>query len=159
MRTKVKEGMTLDKKREVQEKRRLTILEALVKETPFTLPAILIDAELGKLMMQFKMDLERMGVAPADYFAKLGKSEEELAKDMRPDAEKRARIQLIINEIALAEKIVPTKEEVEKEVEHIFEGHEPHDGHDEADERERATIYIMTVLTNEKVLKFLEELV
>ncbi len=156
MRTKVKEGMSLDKKREAQEKRRLAILEALVEKTPFPVPAIVIDAELGKLMMQFKMDLERMGVKPADYFAKLGKSEDDLAKDMRPDAEKRARIQLILNEVALTEQIFPSKAEIEKEVEHIFENHEPHDGHSEADERERATIYITTVLTNEKVLRFLE---
>lgn len=162
MRTKVKEGMMLDKKREVQEKRRLAILEALVEQTPFPLPAIVIDAELGKLMMQFKMDLERMGIAPADYFKRLGKNETELAADMRPDAEKRARIQLILNEIALAEQIFPTKEEIKKEVDHIFENH-PSTGsgqvhpHDEASERERATIYITTVLTNEKVLRFLEE--
>lgn len=157
MRTKVKEGMSLDKKREAQEKRRLAILEALVEKTPFPVPAIIIDAELGKLMMQFKMDLERMGVKPADYFAKLGKTEDQLAADMRPDAEKRARIQLILNEVALTEQIFPSKAEIEKEVEHIFENHEPHDGHSEADERERATIYITTVLTNEKVLRFLEE--
>ncbi len=157
MRAKIKEGMTLDKKREAQEKRRLAILEALVEKTPFHVPAIIVDAELGKLMMQFKMDLERMGIKPADYFAKLEKTEEQLAADMRPDAEKRTRIQLILNEIALAEHIFPSKEEVEKEVEHIFEGHEPHDGHNEADERERATIYITTVLTNEKVLRFLED--
>ncbi len=157
MRTKVKEGMSLDKKREAQEKRRLAILEALVANTPFPVPAIIIDAELGKLMMQFKMDLERMGVKPAEYFAKLGKTEDQLAADMRPDAEKRARIQLILNEVALSEQIFPSKEEIGKEVEHIFENHEPHDGHSEADERERATIYITTVLTNEKVLRFLEE--
>lgn len=156
MRAKVKEGMSLDKKREAQEKRRLAILEALVEKTPFPVPAIIIDAELGKLMMQFKMDLERMGVKPAEYFAKLGKTEDQLAADMRPDAEKRARIQLILNEVALTEQIFPSKAEIEKEVEHIFENHEPHDGHNEADERERATIYITTVLTNEKVLRFLE---
>ncbi len=157
MRTKIKEGMSLDKKREAQEKRRLAVLEALVEKTPFPLPAIVVDAELGKLMMQFKMDLERMGVTPADYFKRLGKNEEELAKDMRPDAEKRARIQLILNEVALSEQIFPSKEEIEKEVERIFENHEPHDGHNEVDERERATIYITTVLTNEKVLRFLED--
>lgn len=157
MRIKVKEGMSLDKKREAQEKRRLAILEALVEKTPFPVPAIVIDAELGKLMMQFKMDLERMGVKPADYFTRLGKDEATLAADMRPDAEKRARIQLILNEIALTEQIFPSKAEIEKEVEHIFENHEPHDGHSEAEERERATIYITTVLTNEKVLRFLEE--
>ena len=76
---------------------------------------------------------------------------------MRPDAEKRARIQLILNEVALSEQIFPSKEEIEKEVERIFENHEPHDGHNEVDERERATIYITTVLTNEKVLRFLED--
>jgi FKBP-type peptidyl-prolyl cis-trans isomerase (trigger factor) len=77
--------------------------------------------------------------------------------EWRPDGEKRAKIQLILNEIALAEKLLPEADEVKKEVEHVLAHHsEEKGGEPSATERESATIYVMTIMTNEKVLKFLE---
>lgn len=158
MRAKIKDGMLVDKRREQVEKKRLAILEAIVVATPFALPELVIEAETEKLMARFMMDLERMGITSKDYFERTGKDEKTFRDEVRPDAEKRARIQLIINEIALTEKLTPTKDEIEKEVDRVLAGHEPHEGHDEKKERESATVYVATILTNEKVLKFLEEL-
>ena len=64
--------------------------------------------------------------------------------------EKKAKLQLILNEIAKIEKIAPDIKEIEAEVNHIVEHYTDAD-------RERATIYAETVLTNEKVYGFLEE--
>lgn len=158
MRAKIKEGMLVDKRREQVEKKRLSILEAIVAATPFALPELVIEAETEKLMARFMMDLERMGITSKDYFERTGKDEKSFRDEVRPDAEKRARIQLIINEIALTEKLTPTKDEIEKEVDRVLADHQPHEGHDEKKERESATVYVATILTNEKVLKFLEEI-
>ena len=54
-----------------------------------------------------------------------------------------------LNEIAKAEKIAPTKEDIEAEISHIVEHYQDAD-------RERAAVYAETVLTNEKVFEFLE---
>lgn len=158
MRAKIKEGMLVDKRREQVEQKRLAILDAIVAATPFALPDLIIEAETEKLMARFMMDLERMGITSKDYFERTGKDEKAFRNEVRPDAEKRARIQLIINEIALAEKLTPTKEEIQKEVNRVLADHKPHEGHDEKKERESATVYVATILTNEKVLKFLEEI-
>ncbi len=157
MRAKIREGMALDKKRMQREERRMAIIEALLKDTTVTIPDILIESELNKIMMQFANDLSRMGLDPKTYFEKVGKDEATMMKEFRPDAEKRAKVQLLLNEIALREKLLPSPEEVSKEVDHVLEHHAPHDGHDDARERESATIYVTTVMTNEKVLTFLEE--
>ncbi len=156
MRTKVKEGMTLDKKRMQREERRMAVIEALIKDTKIALPEILIEAELNKIMGQFEHDLSRMGLTPKEYLARINKDEAAMRADFRGDAEKRAKIQLILSEIAIKEKLVPTKEEIAHEVDHLLAHHPPHDGHDEATERESAALYVTTILTNEKVLSFLE---
>jgi FKBP-type peptidyl-prolyl cis-trans isomerase (trigger factor) len=98
-----------------------------------------------------------MGIEPKDYRERVGKDEAALRAEFRGDAEKRAKIQLILNEIGVAEKLTPSPEEVEKEVNHLLAHHPPHEGHDETRERESALIYVTTVLTNEKVLAFLEQ--
>lgn len=156
MRTRIREGMLLDKKRTRREERRMAIIDALLADTGITMPEIVIEAETDKLMAQFANDLSRMGLSPTDYFAKVGKDETTMRAELRPDAEKRAKIQLLLNEIAVAEKLTPSTEEVQKEVDHLLSHHEPHEGHDEERERESARIYVTTILTNEKVLAFLE---
>jgi len=80
-----------------------------------------------------------------------------LRREFRPDAEKRAKSQLVLNQIAVAENIKPEEKEVAHEVDHLLSHHAPHAGHDDVRERESATIYVTTVLTNQKVLEFLEK--
>ena len=84
-----------------------------------------------------------------DYLVHLKKTEEDMKKEWTKDAEARAKTQLIINKIADEEKINPEKADLEKEIDHIME-HYP-----DAD-RNRTIGYVEMVMTNEKVLEFLE---
>jgi trigger factor len=90
-----------------------------------------------------------MGVKMDDYLKHSKKTIEEIRKDCEPHAEKKAKLQLILNAIAGAEKIKPDQKEIDEEVNHIVEHYKDAD-------RERAAIYAETVLTNEKVFEMLE---
>jgi FKBP-type peptidyl-prolyl cis-trans isomerase (trigger factor) len=72
-----------------------------------------------------------------------------LKNTWKNDALKRTLSQLILAEIALSEKIAPTDEEIETELVRLLATVQ------DADE-ERARAYLHQVLTNEKVLAFLE---
>lgn len=147
---KVREGLLEDKKRAQKEKARLALIDVLVEKTGLQLPEVIIEAETQKLLGEFKQDIGRLGMSLPEYLKTIGKTEDELKEKMRPDAEKRAKIQLIINEIALKEKLVPTQEEIDHEVEHLMQHYKDAD-------KETASIYVTTLLTNQKVLHFLEE--
>ncbi len=134
----------------VKEKARIRISDALADATTVELPDIMVESELDRTQAQFTADVERMGVKLDDYLKHAKKTLEEIRKEWRPHAEKKAKLQLILNEIAKKEKISPTKKEIEEEVSHIVEHYK------EAD-RERAAVYAETVLTNEKVFEFLEQ--
>ena len=139
-----------NKKDEAKEKMRLRIADALVGGSTIELPEIMLKTELDRTQSQFEADIERMGVKMDDYLKHAKKSLEEIRKEWTPHAEKKAKLQLILNEIAKTEKIEPSKEEVEEEVSHIVEHYKDAD-------RERASTYAETVLTNEKVFQFLEK--
>ena len=79
----------------------------------------------------------------------LKKTREDLRKDFRKDAENKAKLALILNEVAKAENIIPDTEQVEKEVKEIL------DRYKEADP-ERARVHAENILTNEKIFQFLE---
>ncbi len=143
--------MLADGKRdEIREKTRIRIADALAESTKVELPEILIESELERTESQFRADIEKMGVTLEDYLKHAKKTVEDIRKEWRPYAEKKAKLQLIINDIARAEKITPDVAEIEEEVDHIVEHYKDAD-------RERAAVYAETVLTNEKVFQFLEK--
>jgi FKBP-type peptidyl-prolyl cis-trans isomerase (trigger factor) len=145
----LKDNMTKEKGQQAKEKRRMEIIKEINNETKTELPDILIESELERMVAQFKHDVSGMGIKFEDYLKHLKKTEEDMRKEWRKDAESRAKTQLILNKIADMEKLVPEKEKLEKEIEHIME-HYP-----DAD-KNRTTAYVDMVMTNEKVLEFLE---
>jgi FKBP-type peptidyl-prolyl cis-trans isomerase (trigger factor) len=150
LKEKIKISLAEDKVSQAKEKKRIAISDKLLEDTKIDLPDILVESELRRIEAQFSDDIERMGVKLEDYLKHAKKTMEEIRTDWRPSAEKKAKLQLILNEIAKLEKISPDVAEIEAEVNHIVEHYKDAD-------RERATVYAETVLTNEKVYAFLEE--
>ncbi len=146
---KLSEMLLEDKRQAAKEKQRLAIAEALTGSVKNELPDLMIESELARTESQFKDDIERMGIKLDDYLKHLKKSLEDIRQEWRPQAEKKAKLQLILDEIAKAEKIKADPKAVEAEVEHIVSHYADAD-------RERAAIYAETVLTNEKVFEWLE---
>ena len=119
LKTKLRAQLEGDRTREAKEKRRLVIIEELIKQTPFELPAILIDSEADRLMDELKSSLERFGLKFEDYLNHLKKTEADLRLHNRPEAEKRVRIHLLLGAIIKAEALTVDQKEQEKLVQHL----------------------------------------
>jgi trigger factor len=144
-------AMIAEQKRdEAREKLRIQIADAIVVDSKIDLPEVMITSELERTQAQFSADLERMGVKLDDYLKHAKKTLEDIRKEWRPHAEKKAKLQLILNEIAKKENVRPDQKEIDQEVKHIVEHYKDAD-------RERAGVYAETVLTNERVFRFLED--
>ncbi len=148
---KLKINIKLEKENQTKEKTRLKIVEKIVEDSKIDLPEILINVELDKIIYRMESDITQMGLKFEDYLKHLNKTIEDLKKEFRGDAEKKAKLALILNEIAKVEKIVADEEQVEKEVSLILEHYKDADP-------ERARIHAENVLTNEKIFQFLESL-
>ncbi len=146
---KIKEMLVDDKKSQAKEKRRIELSDKIADATTIEIPEILVLSELRRIEAQFSDDIARMGIPLEDYLVHAKKSIEDLKNEWRPQAEKKAKLQMIINKIANAEKIKPDQTAVEQEVKHIIEHYKDADA-------ERAAIYAETVLTNDAVYVFLE---
>ncbi len=147
---KLKENIKQEKLNKAQEAKRVKIMDAILKETKIELPEIIIKDETERLFAQTKADITRMGLKFDKYLEHLKKTEDDLRKELQPDAEKRAQIQFILDKIIKEEKIVANKEELEKNVEQILKQHS------EAKE-ENVRPYIEMVLSNQEVFKLLEK--
>jgi FKBP-type peptidyl-prolyl cis-trans isomerase (trigger factor) len=147
--TKARENMLKEKEHRNLEKKRGAMLEALVAETSIKLPHVIIDSEIDRMFTQFESDISGMGLKVEDYLKHIQKTPEDLRKDWLPDAEKRAKLNLILAEIAKAEKIMADKEAVEVEVKNLKERFKDVDPL-------RVQAYVEHTLTIENVIKFLE---
>ena len=146
---KIKEGLQKEKEFKAKDKKRMSIIEKILEETKASLPKILVEGELRKMQAQFEDDIARAGLKIDDYLKHIKKSKEDLAKEWTPDAEKRAKVQLIITKIALDEKIEADPELVKREVENLLKTYK-----DATEDRTKA--YVEMMLTNEKVFEWLE---
>lgn len=160
LKTKVKENIEAEKKYREVEKKRAEIMEALIKNTKIDLPDILIESETEKSLAQMKDDVAKMGGNWEEYLSRakktdsspesLAKAENDIKKDFKESSEKKAKIQLIFNKIAEAEKLQPNKEILENEVKEIM-------AHYPSTSETNARIYVATILLNQEVLKLLEQ--
>ena len=147
--TKLKENIKLEKENAHKEKTRLKIMEKIIEGSEIDLPEILIEVELDKILFRMESDVAQMGIKFEDYLKQLNKTRENLKSEFSGDAEKKAKLGLILNEIAKLEKIVADEEQIAKEVTHILEHYKDADP-------ERAKLQASNVLTNEKIFQFLE---
>lgn len=150
-RAKVKEGLTSHKAERNREKRRAELLDKLTEKAKGDIPEVLILSELSRMEAELRSQIERMGGTWDAYQKEIKKDAAALHKDWHKDAERRARLQLVLVEIARTEKLNAAPEEVAKEVKHLLEHYK------DADPR-NAQSYVETLLTNQKVLEFLEGL-
>ncbi len=146
---KLKDNLKLEKENLQKEKTRLKIIEKIIDEAKVEVPEILVKSEIDKILYRMESDITQMGLKFEDYLKHLNKTADDLRKEMRPDAEKKAKLELIIKKISEVEKLIADEEQVEKEVAHLLEHYKDADP-------ERARIHAENVLTNEKVFTFLE---
>jgi len=146
---KIRSNMKIEKETEQKDKLRLSIVEELVSKTEGDIPEILIQSETDKMIYRLEADITNMGFKFEDYLAQIGKKEEELRNEWRADAEKRAKLQVIIHNISEKESLKPSEEDIEVEVQKILTMYK------DADPL-RARAYVENMLENEKVFTFLE---
>lgn len=149
LKQKIKQNLKEEKKHQQKNKKRTAILEKIIKDSEIELPEILVRGELEKMLAQFKEEIEVAGMSFKDYLEKTKADEEKIRRDWRPQAEKRAQSQLVLNKIAAVEKITADPRILEQEVEKVIKEYPGAD-------RNRAEIFVETILINTAVLEFLE---
>jgi len=140
-----------EKERHEKEKRRAAILDELVQGAKISYPSMLREYELDDMEARIKEDLSRIGRSFDEYLAETKKTREELRADWKDAADKRAKIRLILSEIARKENLDADAKELEHELEHAKQ-------HYKNANPETLRANLAHVMRNESVLKFLESI-
>ncbi|MBA2680136.1 MAG: trigger factor [Ktedonobacteraceae bacterium] len=101
------------KKRSLEEELRQKALDAVIEQSEFVIHPLLIDEEVAEMEHQFGHMLEQQHLNMNQYLSMMKKSQAEYREELRPDAEKRIKQQLVLQEIAVQENISVDPEEIQ----------------------------------------------
>jgi len=145
----LKETIQKDKESKELNKRRAQFVDDIVDKTKMSLPTVLVSHELDRLQAQFEGDLKQVGSNLNTYLKSVDKTPEAFLEELKPQAQKQARLQLILNKIAEAEELAPEDKAVEHELEHLLKHHKDAN-------KDSARAYVTMQMRNQMVFNFLE---
>src|SRR3989338_7731188 len=138
-----------EKEMQAAEKRRAAILDDLVKGSTISYPVALREYGLDDMEGRIKDDITRAGMTWEGYLAETKKTREQIRADWHDAADKRAKVRLILTEIARKESIEPDEKLLDKEVEHAKK-------HYPAADPIALRAHIAHAMRNDATLRFLE---
>ena len=152
----------LQEMNQAREEQRLerVIMDELIKKSAFgDIPELLIQAELQRIVWRMKSQVEREGGTWEDYLTHLKKTEVEMTRDVLPEAYTRVKAELLVRNVAEAEDITVTPEEMEIE-RNIILSHYPTDKDAEVREEIKSAEYdshIKHIILTRKVFELLKK--
>jgi trigger factor len=127
IRDDIHQGKTNDARNEVVN----AIVEKIGETTEIDIPEIMVEEEVEHQLGHRKEDLQRQGINWDQMLAMSNMTEDDVKNDTRPDAARRLRNTMILQEIARLENIEVTDEDLDAEIDRVAG---PDLNPDEADE-------------------------
>jgi FKBP-type peptidyl-prolyl cis-trans isomerase (trigger factor) len=127
------------------------ISNALIENIKFTVPKIIIDVEVDRLLSQTLDEIKRLGLTLDQYLSSTGKTIDSLRSEYTQKAEKDIKLEFILQKIAQEEKIKVEEKEIEEAINQA------------KDEKERKNLeenkYLLaSIIRQQKTLDFIKSL-
>ncbi|MBQ6795867.1 MAG: trigger factor [Clostridia bacterium] len=100
-----------------------TVLEKAAELMEVELPAVMVENQIDSYINDMRYRIESQGLSFDQYMQFTGMSESVLRDQMRPQAEKGAKVALLIENVAKAEGIEATEDDINEEIKKLAEGY------------------------------------
>jgi trigger factor len=104
--------------REKQENQ-TNVIEKVVVDAEVDIPEVMINAQIEQERQEFEHQLSSQGLNLEQYYTFTATTEEDLNKQIQPNAEKSVKANLVLNAISKTEAVEATEEEVQVKLEEI----------------------------------------
>ncbi len=110
---------------ETRERERVAeeVLTAMTDQAKIAYPPTVLERQLGSMIENYGKAVARQGFTLSRYLEVVGKSEEELRGELRPQAEERLKKTLVFSKFTEEEGIAVEEEEVDQEVDEIADSY------------------------------------
>lgn len=154
----IKKNILTEKEKKEEMRKEKDLMEKLIEKSQFDeMPEEIIKEEAKGMIEEMKRNVEAQGGKFTDYLSHLKKTEDQLTLDFMPDAVKRIKIALLLKEVAKAEKIAVSEEEIEAKINELKKNYA---GQKEAEAQINSLEYkrhLNHALLSDKIVKKLKE--
>ncbi len=133
------------------------IIDYATANASVTLPAILVDREVGVMIDELKVRVSEQGIAYDDYLRVTEKDEATLRDEYREGAEQRVKVLLVLGAIADKEEITISDEEVQAEIDRVNADPNAGDSIKQYLDSDRGRNYIRSQLRRSQVVEMLAD--
>ncbi len=95
------------------------VIEKVVVDAEVDIPEVMIQAQIDRERQEFEQNLSYQGLNLEQYYTFTGTTEEDLNKQIQPNAEKQVKADLVLNAISKEEAIEATEEEINAKLEEL----------------------------------------
>lgn len=121
----IKKQLTIRKKQEVDDQLKDKLLEQLVEKSKVLVPEIIIEDQVKAIRADFMNNLAYRGMTMQEYLKQSSQTEEEFEKnELRPNAERRSKSGLVLAEVAEAEDVTISEQELDMRIALLQSQHE-----------------------------------
>lgn len=98
------------------------VLDRAVEASDIPLAEAVVNMQIERMLQQFSQRLSSQGLTLEQYFQFTASTQEDLETDMRPEAERSAKINFLLEKIVEEKGIEVTDEEMDKQIEEAAQG-------------------------------------
>lgn len=158
LKSNIKKSLSAEKEQEEIRKSEAAMLDKIIAASKFgDIPEALVKHEAEVMMSELEYNVKQQGAKFDDYMMHLKKTREQLMLDMMPDAVKRVKVSLIIREVAQAEKIAVSHEEIHQAIDDILKQYKGNEAVEKRVQSHAYHDYVENNLTGKKVMAKLLE--
>ncbi|EDO1167642.1 trigger factor [Listeria innocua] len=121
LKEKISKRLQEAKEDSVAQAKQEEVIAKAVENAEVDIPHAMVHHEADHLMNHFAQDLQAQGLTPELHYQFTGQTEEAMHAQMEKDAEKRVKMNLVLEAIAEAENIEPTEEAIDEEISTLAE--------------------------------------
>ncbi|GIP30046.1 trigger factor [Paenibacillus sp. J23TS9] len=119
----LKKELLARKEQEAKGKKESAVVDKVSENAEVEIPQAMIDGEIENMMRDFDNRLRGQGMNLEMFLSFSGQTTADLQEQMKDDAEKRVRNNLVLEQIAKEENIEVTEEDINKELETMAEAY------------------------------------
>ncbi|HSW66897.1 MAG TPA: trigger factor [Bacillota bacterium] len=152
----VKKELTARKEQQAEQAYADEVLTKVTEKAAVAIPQVLVDEQIERLEREQRQNLMYQGQTWAEYLAAEGLNEKTYRDKQRPIAEMRVKAGLVLGDIAEAEKIMVTPEEVEAQIARLKAQYPDQGMRAELDKPETRRTIASRLMTDKTVAKLTE---
>lgn len=100
------------------------VIQAIIDGSEMDIPEAMIATQQRQIVDDFAQRIRMQGLSMDQYFQFTGLTMDKMLEQVKPQAEKRIQSRLVLEAVAKAENIVPSEEDLEKEMERMAEAYQ-----------------------------------